>query len=53
MIKVGDKFKIVKNLEDHIGYEGQELTIKSIEPNNYVIAEEGEWYIGIEETDMY
>jgi hypothetical protein len=52
-MKVGDKFKIIENIEDHIGYEnGRELTIKSIEPNSYIIAEEGGWYIGIEETDI-
>ena len=52
-MNVGTKFKIIHNLEDHIGYvEGTELTIKSIEPNNYVIAVEGNWYIGMEETDI-
>jgi hypothetical protein len=53
MIKIGDKFKIILNLEDHIGYVGQELTIKTIEPNNYVTVNEGNWYIGMEETDLY
>ena len=53
MIKVGDKLKIIQNLEDHVGYKkGQELTIKSIEPGNYVKVREGDWYIGIEETNL-
>jgi hypothetical protein len=53
-MEIGDKFKIIENIEDHIGYQiGRELTIKSIEFNDYITAEEGDWYIGIEETDIY
>lgn len=53
-MKIGTKFKIVENIADHIGYkEGMVLTIKSIEPNDYIIAEEGNWYIGVEETDIF
>jgi len=53
MVKIGDKLKILLNLEDHVGYEGQELTIKTIEPNSYITVEEGEWHIGMEETDLF
>ncbi len=53
MILKGTKFTIVENIEDHIGYEqGKELTVKSIDSEDYITPEEGEWRIGIEETDI-
>lgn len=51
MFKVGDKIKIVENQEDHVGYvDGDILTIKSIEPNDFITVVEGGWFIGFEEV---
>jgi len=49
---MSDKYRIIFNLEDHVGYEGELVMIKESLPDNYFIVknEKGkEWQVGIEE----
>jgi len=47
------QYRISENLEDHIGYKGEPVTIVENHPNDYatVTNEEGkkEWFTGMEE----
>jgi len=52
---IGKKVRILLHLNDHVGYEGQELTIKEVLENDYLTVTDGnnEWCVGIEETDYF
>lgn len=49
---VGKKVRIVENLDDHVGYKGEVLTVKTVEIDSYITVEEGDWYIGLEEVEF-
>ena len=51
---IGKKCKILTNLEDHLGYEGQELEVVEELENDYLVVTDGKktWYAGIEETNL-
>lgn len=49
---IGKKVRIIDNLEDHLEYKNQELTIKTVEENSYITVNEGNWYIGLEEVEF-
>jgi hypothetical protein len=52
---IGKKVRILLHLDDHVGYNGQELTIIEVLENDYVTVTDGktEWCAGIEETDYF
>lgn len=52
---IGRVIKIIDNLEDHTEYKGEDLTVISVEDNDYLVVENSKgnrWYAGIEETDI-
>jgi len=54
-IPLGAKVIIVKNLDDHKGYEGEELEVVGADDDNYYNVENGkggEWYVGEEELEV-
>ena len=52
---VGKKLRIICNLECHIGYLGQELTVLEEFENQYINVTDGvtERIVGVEETDLF
>ena len=54
-MKKGDKVLIVENLDDHVGYKGEELRIVGEEENDYFIVENDKglrWHPGWEELKL-
>ena len=59
-MKKGDKVIIIENLDDHVGYKGQVLTITEIDESCSALADfcrvrddnGNEWYAGEEELQF-
>lgn len=53
-IMIGTKIIILNNLDDHIGYKGQEVEIIEELENDYYTVTDGlsKWCVGIEETNI-
>lgn len=52
---IGRVIKIIDNLVDHIGYIGEDVTVISVEDNDYLVVENDKgnrWFAGIEETNI-
>lgn len=55
-ILVGKTVKIIENLEDHIGYNGEDLKIISVNEEEYCIVESengARWFAGVEELNLF